>query len=107
MQFAPDASQRRHSYEKLSGWLPVQAPFEAWRTAFSCAVPLIDGSVVLAGGAAATTAVCADVADALPPPLLAATTTSIVEPMSAPVSVYVALVALAMLLQVGEQRCHW
>ncbi len=51
--------------------MPVHVPFAAVSVCPSRAVPVIDGSAVLTGGAAATTAVWADVALALPPAFVA------------------------------------
>ena len=74
------------------------------------AVPVMTGRTVLVGAAGATTPVASDVAVAWPPSLRAVTATRIVAPTSAPASVYVLWVALAIAEQPpppASQRCHW
>ena len=73
----------------MIGCVPVQVPGLAVRIWPSCAVPLIVGGAVFAGGVAGpcTTAVTAEFAVPLPLLLLAVTTTRTLEPTSPPVRV--------------------
>ena len=90
--------------------MPVHVPRPAVSVEPSRAVPEIVGRPVLAGGATATAVVGAEVAAAEPPSLRAVTTTRNSRPTSAPVAVYVLLVAPEIgwqLPPLASQRCHW
>ena len=87
----------------------VQLPVVAVRVCVSRGVPLIVGGELLPGGSAATTEVGLDVELVLAAAFVAVTTTRIVEPMSAPTSVYVDALAPAMFAQFApalSQRRH-
>ena len=66
--------------------VPFQVPVSAVSVSPSRAVPEIEGSFSLVGGAATTTAVFSEVAGVSPPPFLAVTMTRRVEPTSVGVS---------------------
>ena len=68
------------------------------------ALPVVNGTLVLTGGAACTAVVEALVAVALPSGLVAVTRTRSVAPTSAVTGEYVAPVAPAMST---PPRCHW
>src|SRR4051812_50074307 len=72
---APAPAHRCHWYAKRISAVPVQSPRSAVSGSPTCAVPVIDGAAVLAGGRAAMGSVASDVASAVPASLLAVTVT--------------------------------
>ncbi len=85
----------------------AQAPWLAVSVEPTVAVPVIAGSVVLAGGAT-TTAVGVVLTEFDPAELVAVTTTTSVVPMSLEVTVYVELVSelLVQFAPAESQVCH-
>jgi hypothetical protein len=111
-QAPPAESQRRHWNAYVIGCVPDQTPVEAVSGCPSCAVPLMTGVDVAAGGeaAATTTADWAVVADEEPSKLEAVTRARSVVATSDDVSVYVAAVAPVSGTQrapAESQLSHW
>src|SRR3954454_23002604 len=92
---APAELHRCHAYVNVIVGDPVHVPGAAVRLDPSCAVPVIVGATVLAGGdgAAAIGVVASDVAELEPATFEAVTTARIRAPASAEVAVYVGPVA--------------
>src|SRR3954452_7794490 len=106
---APAPAHRCHWYAKRISAVPVQSPRSAVSGSPACAVPVIDGAAVLAGGRAAIGSVGSDVASAVPASLLAVTVTRRRWPTSAGVGRYASAVAPSIASHPSPsalQRCH-